>query len=629
MRVFLGPAMSLRPPATLKLFCLTFGLVLGLKAGAGEAASREEITKRLSEEIAAGLKAGEKPTVWASVLGIRGPYPVESADGEKLTVSMQGNPFPLRWGKLAPEELLGIARSFAGEKGSRLLLTAELAAALGFNDRADELLVKAGQADPTLSGKIGELAARLPKDAPRPAPLPTGSDAGNKGGTTATVAAPTGGNTVTVALEEDTTAALRLPDAGLQTRMWSGPKDNYLMRANILYARFTWKDWGSDGRGKVGHYKGWMAKKRYVAFRMYCNTPQDLPDPGLPVATAGANSVPKYWDPKFVEAHKRFVQALGQEIGDNPYLSYIDIGGVGNTGGEWLTYPDDRWGDKPVYRDQGYTPEAKEKLVWELMKIYREAFPHVRLYLAGAGFSYVKDRAALFDYMRKNNIGIRSDGLCWKTVGDGDEWSARKGGQHKLWREVPFQWEGSYSTMEWEKEGWSTAKTMEKAMDFGPISFCYADADRDAVRFEGDPAKVKILDEVGLKLGYRVAITGASYYDTTRPGSTLKLTLTVVNRGVSRIYADRDMEVSFLDPTGKAVAAAKAKPNPSTLEWVPGQELQVTLTVTVPRDTPGGSWQAAIGMLDDDPRRPDTRIEMAMKKRAPENRYILGPIHVR
>ena len=187
---------------------------------------------------------------------------------------------------------------------------------------------------------------------------------------------------VVVEPEEDTTTPLALPDAGLQSRMWSAPRDNYVPRANVLYARFTWKDWGRLGRKKIGHFKGWMARKRYIGLRMYCNTVGDLPQGvNVPAHNAGRRHSPLYWSPQYMKAHRAFVQAVGKAMAADPYLAYVDIGGVGNTGGEWLVYPDDRWGARPSFLNAGYSAENRDRMLWAVIRMYREAFPHVRLYL--------------------------------------------------------------------------------------------------------------------------------------------------------------------------------------------------------------------------------------------------------
>ena len=419
---------------------------------------------------------------------------------------------------------------------------------------------------------------------------------------------------------EDTTNALKLPDAGLQSRCWSGPSANYLPRANVLYARFTWKDWGATGAAKIGHYKGWLAEKRYMGLRMYCNSPGELPA-GVDIPTAdgggGGKVIPVYWDPKFFDAHKKFVQAVAKEIGENPYLSFIDIGGVGNSGGEWLIYGD--------YGKYGYTDQARDKLVWDTVKLYREAFPHVRLYLASAAFDFPKDKNALFDYMKKNNIGVRLDGLCGETI-DKKGWQYRAK-INELWKDFPFQWEGAFDTMEWEKHdrNWDTGKVMDAALDFGPQMITYADADRDALRFEQDAIKRAILDKSGLHLGYRIAITRAEFPGKIM-GGQMRVSMQINNRGCSRIYADREMELSFLSADGIVRFTAKAKPQPPTSTWLPGAPIAAVADFIVPKGMAGSAALVAIGMLDEDPRRPDTLIEMAMVNKTADSRYCLGKV---
>ncbi len=435
---------------------------------------------------------------------------------------------------------------------------------------------------------------------------------------------------VVVEPEEDTTTPLALPDAGLQSRMWSAPRDNYVPRANVLYARFTWKDWGRLGRKKIGHFKGWMARKRYIGLRMYCNTVGDLPQGvNVPAHNAGRRHSPLYWSPQYMKAHRAFVQAVGKALAADPYLAYVDIGGVGNTGGEWLVYPDDRWGARPSFVNAGYSAENRDRMLWAVIRMYREAFPHVRLYLATAAVKSAGNKQKLYDYMKKNNIGFRLDGLCGQTT-DRNGWQYRAK-LHKLWLDHPFQWEGAYSTMEWEKDraGWSTAAIMKAALVFGPQMITYADADRDAVRFEKDPKKAAILTQAALELGYRIAITRVRYPGTVRSGRRFRIHLAVANRGCSKMYADREMEVSFLNAAGRPRAAVKVRPRPPTSQWMPGKTIPVVLDVPLPANAPSGTCMLALAMMDEDPRRPDTRIEMALTKKTPEDRYLVDRIVIR
>ena len=62
---------------------------------------------------------------------------------------------------------------------------------------------------------------------------------------------------------------------------------------------------------------------------------------------------------------------------DSPYLAFVDIGGVGNTGGEWLSGP--AGARSP---GQGWTTSAYYSLVKTFVEMYRQAFPDTRLYIS-------------------------------------------------------------------------------------------------------------------------------------------------------------------------------------------------------------------------------------------------------
>lgn len=574
---------------------------------------------QLKSTVIKAVSAGEHPPFSARFMGQRIRGKVVECDDENLTLDLSVTKEQRAWKDLTTAEVVRLAESAAGDEKGVIVACYRVAAAEGDDKTRDRLMEK-------VNAEYGDLLAELRKQV---SAAPGGAAAADAGEGGAGMAATEAGENVedasakfvVITPEEDTERALKLPDAGLQSRMWSGPRANHVPRANILYARFTWKDWGRLGEKRISHYKGWMAQKRYISLRMYCNRPEDLPE-GLdvPIAQDGGTRIPKYWSPEFIAAHREWCMAVGKELAADPYLTYVDIGGVGNTGGEWII--------RGNYDD--FTPDAKDHMTWETIKMYREAFPHVRLYLAAeCPRRYVKDLNALYDYCKKNNIGFRLDGLCGVT-GSTNDW-ARRAGIADLWKNHPYQWEGAYATMEWERTNasWNTATVMENAMTYGPLSICYADADADAVRFENDETKRAILDKAALRLGYRFVIEKAAYRDAMRRGTTWSMQMVVANRGCAYCYADRDMELAFLNSAGQPLWALKAKPFPPTSQWAPDQQIQVLLRVMVPKGAPSGRYALTIAMMDEDPRRPDNRIDMAMKQKTPENRFILGGIIVR
>lgn len=128
----------------------------------GAETDRAAATARLSEELGALIKGGEKPKAWVDVFGKKSDVAISAADAKALTVLVQGNPLSIAWDKISNDDLLSIAKAMAGENGARLLSAAEIALALRFDAQAGDLLAKAQTADPSLAPKIAALAAKIP-----------------------------------------------------------------------------------------------------------------------------------------------------------------------------------------------------------------------------------------------------------------------------------------------------------------------------------------------------------------------------------------------------------------------------------------------------------------------------------
>jgi hypothetical protein len=147
----------------LVLICLTpafaaFGL---------DEANRLGAVSLLSEKLDAILQAGEAPKIWVSALGQKtAPYSVLKCDDVTITINLQDNPFPVKWSELKPEDLAGIAKGIAGDKGERLFSAAEVAFTLGFADRANDILAQIRNPDEGLKMKINTLALQIASAAP-------------------------------------------------------------------------------------------------------------------------------------------------------------------------------------------------------------------------------------------------------------------------------------------------------------------------------------------------------------------------------------------------------------------------------------------------------------------------------
>lgn len=162
--------------ALLFVFLIQSRFVFGL-----DESNRLGAISLLSEKLDAVLQAGEAPKVWLSVLGQKSkPYSVLKCDETTFTISLEDNPFPIKWAELKAEDLAGVAKAMAGDKGERLFAAAEIAFTLGFPDRANDVLALIRNPDDSLKMKINTLALEISKAAPVAPSAKSPSTAGPK-----------------------------------------------------------------------------------------------------------------------------------------------------------------------------------------------------------------------------------------------------------------------------------------------------------------------------------------------------------------------------------------------------------------------------------------------------------------
>ncbi len=218
--------------------------------------------------------------------------------------------------------------------------------------------------------------------------------------------------------------------------------------ASVVYTRHPRRDW-EDASGSfeqsapVRLLQDWIDHRRDVAFRIFANAMRDLPPAlraNVDAVTYGDADRPTegiaYWDEDYVADHRRLAQYLGKRFGDSPYLAFVDIGGVGNSGGEWLLHPQEPFARAGLDDDRYYS------LVKTFVEMYRQAFPDTRLYISYE--CIVRAGARRQDAERllvENDIGVRDDGLGgWPYPRTGvslDEWP-----MPALWQKVPACFEG-------------------------------------------------------------------------------------------------------------------------------------------------------------------------------------------
>lgn len=407
--------------------------------------------------------------------------------------------------------------------------------------------------------------------------------------------------------------------------------------ASVMYTRHPSKGWedeqgGLEGSQPLRLLENWMSHGRHVAFRIYANSVRDLPERLRGSAQTftyrrkgETRSGLTYWDPAYVEHHRKLVRFLGKRLGTSPYLAFVDVGGVGNTGGEWFFAPSE------AFRQAGLDDETHFRLVRSFVEMYRAAFPGTRLFIsyecvAGAG----SRRADVMDLLLRHDVGLRDDGLGgWpfpRREPPLDTWP-----MPTFWPRLPVLFEGGGQggggVYGWVREGKDPERILQWAFERTRPTYINMGGN-ETVSEKACAELPELLVRYGRKLGYRFVLLRAACPAVLERGQVSELEMTWANRGIAPCYADHRIEITLCDPTGAAVLTTASAPEPATTQWAPGRELKARVRFSLPATVPTGDYVLKVSMLSGDARAPARRVKIGTRGCDEDGRYSLGPVRV-
>jgi len=419
----------------------------------------------------------------------------------------------------------------------------------------------------------------------------------------------------------------------LRRRVAKGEPFRY---ASVMYTRHPSVKWvGKDGEfadsAPLRLLRNWIANGRHVAFRIYANSIDQLPEelrgrvkaPREGESAASTDRI-AYWDEDYIAHHRKLVEYLGDQLADSPYLAYVDVGGVGNTGGEWHFHPLDE------YREAGLDDDTLYDLVETFARMYRNAFPCTRLFIGYDCLHQSRSRSEdVKAVLKRYGVGIRDDGLGgWPYPTEYppvESWPLQT-----LWREFPVLFEiggkggGVFGLTEQDKD---PEDVLEWAFRHAPPT--YVNIGGSETRSEKACQELgPLLQIYGKSVGYRLALLEASCPRELEPGSLVQLSARWANRGVAPCYADRKVEVSLYDGAGNFVMSRACEPRPAATEWAPGQEVETMVDVWLPADLLAGEYTVKLALLAGDPRAPMRHVNLATEGADEDGRYEIGRVRI-
>lgn len=330
-----------------------------------------------------------------------------------------------------------------------------------------------------------------------------------------------------------------------------GVLDSGTEGATLRYLGLTWRQlepeegaYAWEAIEQTCHLAELRAQGVHLVLRISCDEPGDEAHLDIPdwlyeqTGTGrwydiayGKGYAPDYTDPVFFAAHERLLRAVGERLGADGFVSYVELGSLGH------------WGEWHVKSGEGLPSMPDEAVRDRYAALYREAFPQAALLMRRP-----------FRFAAEHGLGLYNDmtGLPEDT----EEWLG--------WIACGGWYEGDPEGLVPMPDAWQTAPiggeltsrlSMEQLLTTD-LSQTVSLIRQSHMSFLGpktaETAFREGYDAVLAALGYRLRVTEASLRRVT--GGTV-LTLTFTNDGTAPFYWDWPVNVYVEEADGTTVEA--------------------------------------------------------------------------
>ncbi len=253
---------------------------------------------------------------------------------------------------------------------------------------------------------------------------------------------------------------------------------------------------------------------------------------------------PDYEDPELRKCLKDFIATLGKRYDGDPRIGFITAGLLG-TWGEWHTYPrEDLWASKAVQT--------------EVLDAYESAFKTTRILLRYPAGVNEPTKAPTIN----RRFGYHDDSFAWGTLDTptSRDWyfvpALKAAGPSALatWKTQPIG--GEIRPEAWGKvfdqdPGDPNIQDFRTCVETTHASWLM---DSGMFRETQSAARIERAKREVQRMGYEFFAQSASW---ERTGTTLRLAVTVTNRGVAPFYYNWPAEFALIDADRNALASQK------------------------------------------------------------------------
>ena len=388
----------------------------------------------------------------------------------------------------------------------------------------------------------------------------------------------------------------------------------------LQYATFAWKDLEPakgvyDWNGLEKNWGNVAATGRRVGFRIaaaipgdvgHIDIPQWLVDDSVrmrPYEIDNAHGLAPDWDdPKFLQAHHKFIMALGARYDSDPRVAWIDIGSYGF------------WGEWHVYLNDSLAATQATKQA--ILEDYFAAFPTKRKVIP-----FDDDFAT--EYVTNHGGGIRNDCLGTQESNDWYQESLNRIDptlNDRVWKTAIITGEfcgGDAGAVQ------GTTTRFELNYEFIKHTHWSFIGPAGGAIFPQNEQHKKNLDELLKTLGYRFVLKQVTNDETISKGENLQLTIRVQNKGVAPFYFEWPL-VGYLVGADSSVAIQQDL-GIDIRQWLPEENI-AEANINLPADIPAATYDIKLSI--NDPLTDLPGVWFANTHRDSQGRYLVSRVVV-
>ena len=330
------------------------------------------------------------------------------------------------------------------------------------------------------------------------------------------------------------------------------------------------------------------------------------------------SSEPLYTDCLFLEAHGRFIEALRERYDGDSDLAYLDIGSYGAYG-EWDS---EQYDEEPDSLDW----HARRRII-DMYLGGRGTRPCLEAdgQIAQATYTYKGFQqtqlimpytpwfadSLVYALTRRSDVGIRHDALgsekhqqrYREEIGN---WVAQR------WPHAPIVFE--FMTTAYKPDTLRLAQEFAQEMHASFIHENFTGLGDDT-----------LIEEVLVRVGYRLVLQEISYTAELAPGETLLIDMRWQNSGVAPpYYKTYPLVISLTGAGGESRLEQQLQPD--IREWLPGQSFPLQTQLPLPSDFPTGKYDLRLAFVDPVTQQP--ALALAIVGRDEQGRYLIGQVNV-